>query len=163
MKKNIKTSLLSGVSIMVMVMMLLLLVFNSSFKNAQSGSSRVYVVFSRCIASSKPLPCPDTLASYSILLRDKPGFIEFCFNSPTKDNKQLRATLSGADKSLAMSAIPEIYGEPMIISGVKLYPARVTFTLNQKPLGNLLKFSLIDSSGKTESHFTLVLHLHEKM
>jgi hypothetical protein len=64
---------------------------------------------------------------------------------------------------MIMSAIPEIYDEPMTISGEKLYPVRVTFALNQKPIGNLLKLTLIDSSGKTESYFTLVLHLHENM
>jgi len=164
MKKNSKTILPGGASTSLTIMMLLLPLFNLYAQTPQAGVSKAYVVMSNCIQikSSKPLPCPDTLSSYSVFLTDKPESIDFCFNLPENDNKQLKATLSGADKSMVMSAIPVIYGEPVTISGAKLYPARVTFALNQKPLGNVLEFSLIDSGEKNERYFTLVLHVHEK-
>jgi len=163
MKKNHKLSLIGGVSIMIL--MLLVLGFKSSFKNSQERSSDIYVLLENCdpsskVAYSKPLPPPDT--NYAIYLWTKPSNIYFCYNSPVKENKQLKATLSGTDTSMVITATPEIYQEPVTISGEKFYPASVRFALNQKPIGDMLEFTLIGSGGKIERYVTVFLNLNEK-
>jgi len=167
MRKNSKPSLLSGVSVLLMVMMLLILVFNYSCTKSTVKSPGVYVLYEKCVKGfytdslvSKPLPCPDT-HNFALMITDNPEFIAVCFHSDMKDISHLQATLSGADKSLILSASPEIYDEPMTVSGDTLYSVMVKFILNQKSTGNKLKFSLKDS-GNPGNDYNLVLHLREK-